>query len=348
MIIEEPSKYNHVYIIGEIGVNHNGDMTIAKRLIKAAKEAGVDAVKFQSFNPEKTKIKSTPYASYQKENSKYKSSFEMSMNLKLSYEDHIELKEYCDQVGVEFLSTGFDNDNVDILEELNVRYQKIPSGEINNFPLIKYIAQKQKPIILSTGMAELSEIDECIRFIRLYNNEELIILHCISLYPTDFDKVNLNFIKTMQEAFDATIGFSDHTLGIEACIAAVALGAKVIEKHITLDKSMDGPDHKASLDPTELKQMVSAIRNIEKALGSKYKTVCTEELEMRKVSRRSIVANRSIKKGEVFTEENLAVKKPGTGISSKYLDLILGRVAAKNILQDELIMWDGIGEMRNG
>lgn len=332
-----------VYIIGEIGVNHNGDMNIAKKLVSEAKKAGVDAVKFQSFDPEKTKIKTTPYADYQKQNVKYKSSYEMSMKLKLSYEDHIELKKYCDNVGVDFLSTGFDNDSVDILESLNVKYQKIPSGEINNFPLIKHIAKKQKPIILSTGMAELSEIDECIRCIKKFNNKELVILHCVSLYPTDFDKVNLNFIKTLQSVFDTTIGFSDHTLGIEADIAAVALGAKMIEKHITLDKSMEGPDHKISLNPEELKHMVSAIRNIEKALGSEYKVVCEEEIEMRKISRRSIVINKDIKKGEKFTQDNLAIKKPGTGLSSKYLDVVFERIATKDLKKDEILTWDMVG-----
>jgi N,N'-diacetyllegionaminate synthase len=341
---DKSSNDNHVYIIGEIGVNHNGDMDIAKKLIEVAKESGVDAVKFQSFNPEKTKIKATPYASYQEKNSQFSSSFEMSMKLKLSPEDHVVLKKYCDEVGVDFLSTGFDNDSVDILESLNVRYQKIPSGEINNFPLIKYIAKKQKPIILSTGMAELSEIDECVRFIRQYNDKELIILHCISLYPTDFDKVNLRFIKTLQETFDATIGFSDHTIGIEADIAAVALGAKVIEKHITLDKSMAGPDHKASLNPTELSNMVSSIRNIEKALGSKFKTVCPEEIEMRKVSRRSIVANKNISKGEVLSEDNLAVKKPGTGIPAKYLEIIIGRICTRDLVKDEILTWNMVGD----
>lgn len=336
---------DRVYIIGEIGVNHNGDINIAKQLIKVAKEAGVDAVKFQSFNPEKTKIKSTPYAGYQEQNAKFKSSYEMSMKLKLSYEDHVELKKYCDEMDVDFLSTGFDNDSVDTLESLNVKFQKIPSGEINNFPLIKYVAMKHKPIILSTGMAELSEIDECVRYIKKFNDKELFILHCVSLYPTDFDKVNLNFIKTLQSAFDAKIGFSDHTLGIEADIAAVALGAKMIEKHITLDKSMEGPDHKASLNPEELRHMVSAIRNIELALGSNYKIVCDEEIEMRKISRRSIVINEDIRKGGKFTEDNLAIKKPGTGLPSKHLDVVIGRTVTRDLKKDEILAWDMVGEL---
>ncbi len=334
-----------VWIIGEIGVNHNGDINIAKRLIKVAKEAGVDAVKFQSFNPEKTKIKSTPYAGYQEQNAKYKSSYEMSMKLKLTYENHVELKKYCDEIGIDFLSTGFDNDSVDTLESLNVKYHKISSGEINNFPLIKYVSMKQKPIILSTGMADLSEIDECVRYIKKFNNEELYILHCVSLYPTDFDKVNLNFIKTLQSAFDAKIGFSDHTLGIEADIAAVALGAKMIEKHITLDKSMDGPDHKASLNPEELKHMVSAIRNVEKALGCTHKVLCEEEIEMRNISRRSIVINENINKGEKFTVDNLAIKKPGTGLSSKYLNVVIGRTVTRDLIKDEILTWDMVGAL---
>lgn len=339
---------DRVYIIGEIGVNHNGNINIAKQLIKEAKEAGVDAVKFQSFNPEKTKIKSTPYAAYQEQNSKFESSYEMSMKLKLSYVDHLNLKKYCDEIDIDFLSTGFDNDSVDILEHLNVKFQKIPSGEINNFPLIKYVAMKQKPMILSTGMADLSEIDECVRFIREFNNKRLFILHCVSLYPTDFDKVNLNFIKTLKSAFDTEIGFSDHTLGIEASIAAVALGAKMIEKHITLDKSMEGPDHKASLDPKELRHMVLAIRNIEEALGSTRKIVSNEEIEMRKISRRSIVINEDILAGAKFTEDNLAIKKPGTGLSSKFLGVIIGRVATRDLKKDEILTWDMVGKLQSG
>lgn len=332
-----------VYIIAEIGVNHNGDIDIAKELIDAARLAGVDAVKFQSFNPEKTKIRSSPFAAYQEKNSQYKNSFEMSMKLMLSYDDHIILKEFCDNVNIDFLSTGFDNDSVDLLEKLGVRYHKIPSGEITNFPLIKHIASKHKPIIISTGMADLSEIDECVSYIKKYNSEEQIILHCISLYPTDFSKLNLNFITTLQTAFDAKIGFSDHSLGIEADIAAVTLGAKVIEKHITLDKNMPGPDHKASLNPGEMKQMVSAIRNIEKALGPKYKVLSTEELEMRKIARRSIVANADIMKGEKFTEEKLAIKKPGYGIPSKYLDIIIGRECTCNVKKDDILNWEMVG-----
>lgn len=337
---------DRVYIIGEIGVNHNGDINIAKQLIRLAKEAGLDAVKFQSFNPEKTKIKSTQFAGYQKQNANYNSSYEMSMKLKLSYEDHIVLKKYCDEMDIDFLSTGFDNDSVDTLDSLNVKYHKIPSGEINNFPLIKYIAMKQKPIIISTGMAELSEIDECIRYLKNYNDKELFILHCVSLYPTNYDQLNLKFIKTLNKTFDAKIGFSDHTLGIEADIAAVALGAKMIEKHITLDKNMDGPDHKASLDPRELGKMVSAIRNTELALGSGYKNVCDEEIEMRKISRRSIVINKNLKKGDKFTEDNLAIKKPGTGLSSKNLSIVIGRAATRDLSKDVILAWDMVGELK--
>lgn len=334
-----------VYIIGEIGVNHNGDMLIAKKLIQNAKNSGVNAVKFQSVKPEKTKIKAAPFAKYQQENVSYKSSFEMSMKLRLSYENHKELIKYCEELGVTFFSTGFDEDSVDMLDNLGVQFHKIPSGEINNFKLIKHIALKNKPIIISTGMAELYEIDECIKYIRGYNNSNLTILHCVSLYPTDFEKLNLNFIKTLKHLYDAKIGFSDHTLGIEASIAAVALGAEVIERHITLDKTMEGPDHKTSLNPEELKLLVQSIRNIEKALGSESKVVCEEELEMRKISRRSIVVEKSIKLGERFSKENISIKKPGTGISPKYYEVILGRKATKNLNKDNILTWEMVGEL---
>lgn len=340
-------KYNGVYVIAEIGVNHNGSIDIAKKMIDCAKEAGVDAVKFQSFTSEKEKIRNAPLAEYQKKNTSYADAFEMSKKLELSLEEHIELKKYCDQKSIIFLSTGFDKDNVDLLEKLGVEVFKIPSGEINNFPLIKHIALKNKPIILSTGMATLAEIDECIRYIRSYNNEKLTILHCVSLYPCDFDKLNLNFISTLQQIYsDCEIGFSDHSIGEEASIAAVALGAKMIEKHITLDKKMEGPDHKASMDCDELKHFVKAIRNIEKAMGSNLKMISNEEMEVRRVSRKSIVIERNIKKGEIFTTENLSIKKPGYGIPSIYIENIINRVATMDLKKDTILSLEMVGSIQ--
>ncbi|MFD3157508.1 N-acetylneuraminate synthase [Haloimpatiens sp. FM7330] len=337
-----------VYIIAEIGVNHNGNIETAKKLIDKAKEAGVDAVKFQSFTSENEKIRNAPLAEYQKENTNYKDAFEMSKKLELSIEEHIKLKKYCDKKKITFLSTGFDKDNVDLLDNLGVELFKIPSGEINNFPLIKHIALKNKPIIVSTGMANLAEIDECITYIRNYNNKKLTILHCVSLYPCNFDKLNLKFLATLNRIYDdCIIGFSDHSIGEEASIASIALGARVIEKHITLDKTMEGPDHKASMDCEELKHFVASIRNIEKALGSNLKKISEEEMRVREVSRKSIVVEKNIKEGERFTIENLSIKKPGNGIPSKYLKNIINRVATTNLKKDTILTLEMVGSIKN-
>lgn len=337
-----------VFIIAEIGVNHNGDIDIAKKLIDVAKNAGVDAVKFQSYSAEKEKIRNAPLAEYQKQNTDFQDAFEMSKKLQLSIEEHLEIKRYCDKVGIEFFSTCSNFEYVDLLEELEVNYYKISSNETNNFPLLKYTAEKNKQIILSTGMSTLYEIDECVEFIRQYNDKKLTILHCVSLYPTDFEELNLNFIKTLKQIYsDCIIGFSDHTIGSEASIAAVALGAKVIEKHITLDKNMKGPDHKSSMDPDELRKFVNSIRNIEKSLGSNQKVLSKREKEVRDVSRKSIIANKRISKGEVFNEENLCIKKPGTGMPANYLNLLLGREATIEIKEDTLISWNMVGCLKD-
>ena len=336
---------NRVFIIGEIGVNHNGDMDIARELIDMAKEAGVDAVKFQSFNPEKIKIKSAPLAQYQQENTTFISSFAMSMKLKLSYEDHIQLKKYCDHKQVEFISTAFDRDSADLLEQLGVNYHKIASGELTNWPLVKHIAQKNKPIILSTGMADLDEIVRCVSLIKQFNNREIAVLHCVSLYPADFNTLNLSFIKTLEAVFGSPIGYSDHSLGAEAGIAAVAMGARVIEKHITLDKNMEGPDHKASLSPEELRYYVQCIRNIEKAMGTSLKTMDDKELQMRNISRKSIVVEKDICAGDIFGWDNLSIKKPGTGIAPEYINIILGRRAMHDLLIDTILEWNMVGSV---
>lgn len=339
---------NKVFLIGEIGVNHNGKIENAFKLIDVAKDAGMDAVKFQTSIPHKSKIKSAPFAQYQKDNTEYKSSYEMSLKLTLSDEEHYNLKKYCDEKDIIFLSTGFISESVDLLEKVGVPAFKIPSGEITNYPLVRHIAEKNKPIILSTGMADLFEIDRCYNYIREINNQSVAILHCVSLYPTEFDLLNLNFITTLRSIYGDIIGFSDHTLGIEASVAAAALGARVIEKHITLGKNMEGPDHKASLEPHELIQLVSCIRNVEKGLGKRYKEVSIKEKEMRTIARKSIVSNADIKKGERFNRRNTGIKKPGAGISPEYYDIIIGRKATKDIVGDILLTWDMVGSIDEG
>lgn len=332
-----------VYVIAEIGVNHNGDLNNAFKLIDIAKDAGANAVKFQSFDPRKTKLENTPFAEYQKNGVRVKSSFEMSMKYKLSSLDHIKLKDYCDNKNITFLSTGFDRENIDLLDKLGMKYFKIGSGEITNFQLLKYIAKKNKPVIMSTGMADLHEIDEAYNYIREYTNKSIYILHCVSLYPTPIQLANLNFLTTLKNIYGDFIGFSDHVLGFEAGIIATALGAKIIEKHITLDKNMSGPDHKASMNPEEFKEYVKLIRNTEVALGNKYKIISEEEIKMREVARRSIATKKCIRKGEIFTEDNICIKKPGNGIAPKYIEVILGREATQDIGTDCLMTWEMVG-----
>ncbi|QEK11314.1 N-acetylneuraminate synthase [Crassaminicella thermophila] len=333
------------FIIAEAGVNHNGDINLAKKLIDAAVDAGADAVKFQTFKAEKIVIKKAEKAEYQKiTTNNDESQFHMLKKLELSYEDHVQLYNYCRKKNIMFLSTPFDMDSVDLLEKIGIEVYKISSGDITNMPLLKYIASKNKPIILSTGMSNLGEIEEAIEWIKGAGNEKIILLHCTTNYPTEYKDVNLRAMNTMKEAFKLPVGYSDHTLGIEVPIAAVAMGACVIEKHFTLDKQMKGPDHKASLEPKELKKMVRTIRNIEICLGNGIKKCIENELENRLIGRKSIVAAHDIKKGEVLKLESIDFKRPGSGIEPKYYMNLIEKKITRDIKEDEIIRWNDIYE----
>ena len=331
---------NRVKIIAEAGVNHNGSLGLAKLLVDKAVEAGADIVKFQTFKSEKMVSKSAKQAEYQQKNIGKSSGSQLDMlkKLELSQEDHQELMAYCKEKGIRFLSTAFDMDSVDFLHSLKLGLWKIPSGEVTNYPYLRKIAQYSEPVIISTGMCEISDIEYAIKVL-IKNGlsiDNITILHCNTEYPTPYKDVNLKAMLTIGDKFGVSIGYSDHTEGIEVPIAAVALGATVIEKHFTLDKNMEGPDHKASLEPNELKAMISAIRNIEQALGTGHKSISESERKNMEAARKSIVAACPIKKGELFTEENLTVKRPGTGISPMRWNEVIG-LTAREILEDQLI-----------
>lgn len=331
---------NKTFIIAEAGVNHNGSLELAKRLIDAAAGAGADAVKFQTFKAENLVSKNAQKAEYQKQTTdKTESQFEMIKKLELDVATHNQLIGYCQQKNIMFLSTPFDHDSIELLHELGLEIFKIPSGEITNLPYLRHIGSLKKEVILSTGMANLGEIEAAINVLVQAGTErsKITVLHANTEYPTPMQDVNLKAMQTIGQAFGLPYGYSDHTLGIEVPIAAVALGASVIEKHFTLDKTMEGPDHKASLEPTELKAMVSAIRNIELALGSSIKQPSPSEAKNKPIARKSLVAKTDIKKGEIFTEQNLAIKRPGTGISPMRWDEILGTLAQRNYKEDEVI-----------
>jgi N,N'-diacetyllegionaminate synthase len=330
-----------VFIIAEAGVNHNGSIELAKKLIDVAVEAGVDAVKFQTFKAEKLVSKKAEKAEYQKININDgdDSQFNMLKKLELDVDTHHELIEYCNAKNIMFLSTPFDHDSIDMLDELGLKIFKIPSGEITNLPYLRKIGSLQKKVILSTGMADIGEIEDALDVLVEAGTKKdaITVLHANTMYPTPMEDVNLNAMIIIGKAFNIAYGYSDHTLGIEVDIAAVAMGASCIEKHFTLDKTMEGPDHKASLEPNELKAMVKAIRNIEIALGSSVKKPTKSEIPNIKVARKSIVASREIKKGEIFSEENLAIKRPGNGINPMRWDEIIGTIAIKDCKEDELI-----------
>lgn len=331
----------HTHIIAEAGVNHNGSIELAKQLVDKAVEAGVDYIKFQTFKTEKLVAKSAQMASYQKKNigTEDNSQFAMLKKLELSPDQHEDLITYCKEKGIKFFSTAFDLDSIDYLHSLNLGLWKIPSGEITNYPYIKKIAQYGEPVIISTGMCEMQDIENAVATLLKWGTrkEDIIILHCNTEYPTPYQDVNLKAMDAIRERFGVEVGYSDHTKGIEVPIAAVALGATVIEKHFTLDRNMEGPDHKASLEPDELKAMVSAIRNIEQAVGDGIKKVTDSEKGNIAVARKSIVASRDIKKGEIFSEDNLTVKRPGTGISPMRWEEVSGQVAKRDFSEEELI-----------
>ena len=331
---------NHTIIIAEAGVNHNGSIDMAKQLVLKAKEAGVDYIKFQTFKASKLVTKSAKQAEYQQKNigNGEDSQYQMLKKLELSPEEHDILIDYCHQVGIKFFSTAFDFDSIDYLHSLNLGLWKIPSGEVTNYPFLKRIAAYNEPTILSTGMCDMEDVRAAVD--ALYKNglskENLILLHCNTEYPTPFEDVNLKAMDALRREFGVEVGYSDHTKGIEVPIAAVALGATVIEKHFTLDRNMEGPDHKASLEPDELKAMVSAIRNIEKAVGGDG-TKHESEKKNIAIARKSIVAACDIKAGEVFAEQNLTVKRPGNGISPMRWEEVLGQKAKRDFNEDELI-----------
>ena len=326
------------FIIAEIGVNHNGSVELAKKMIKSASECGVDAVKFQTFNSDDLVTENAKTATYQKKNTDVNSQLEMLKKLELSFDDFEELNNYALNHNVIFISSPFDIKSVNLLEKLNVPLYKLGSGELNNFELINHVQKTNKPIIISTGMATLDEIKETYDFIE--NKDNLIILHCITGYPTSFEEANLNFIKTLKSEFDVPIGFSDHSPGIELPIAAVALGACVVEKHFTLDKNLEGPDHKASLNPNEFKAMVDAIRNVEVAMGDGVRKFSDNELEIKKVARKSIVLNQDVSEDMIIERKMLSIKRPGTGIPPKFIDDVVGKKLIKDLKANNVLKWD--------
>ena len=327
-------------IIAEAGVNHNGDLKIAKELIRQAAKAGADIVKFQTFTAAKLATPEAPKADYQIDKDEpMASSYQMLENLELSNDDYLELVKECQNHNIEFFSTAFDEESLSFLLDLGMSKIKIPSGEITNKPLLEFISQFDMPVIMSTGMADLSDIESAIDALshNRLTRENISILHCTSQYPADMKDINLLAIPSMRKKFDLDIGYSDHTIGSEAAIAAVSLGATIIEKHITLDCSMTGPDHKASMEPNDFQAMISAIRNIEAGLGDGVKAPTKKELEMRIVARKSLVASKNIEIGELFTLENLTVKRPGNGISPMRIKEVLGTQATFAFEMNDLI-----------
>jgi N,N'-diacetyllegionaminate synthase len=325
-------------IIAEAGVNHNGSIENAYKLVDAAKYAGADVVKFQTFSAEKLVSRYTQKAEYQKRsNSKGQTQLEMLKSLELTKLQFLDIYKYCRRKDILFLSTPFDLESIDALEELDMHIYKIPSGEITNLPYLIKIASLGKPIILSTGMSTLDEVEAAIKILKSNGAGEISLLHCNTEYPTPYEDVNLLAMNTLKQRFGFKVGYSDHTMGIEVPIAAVALGAQIVEKHFTLDKNMEGPDHKASLEPDELKKMVDSIRIIETALGNAEKIPTKSESKNIDIARKSIVAKTNIMEGDTFSEENITVKRPGNGISPMKWFEVLGKTAKKNFEKDELI-----------
>jgi N,N'-diacetyllegionaminate synthase len=331
----------HVIIIAEAGVNHNGSLENAKKLVEVAARAGADFVKFQTFKTELNLTKNAKKAGYQEKSTGVgESQYDMVKKFELSYDEFLIVKEHCDSLGINFLSTGFDKPSLDFLETLNPEFYKIPSGEITNLPYLRKIASFGRNVVMSTGMANMEEVKNAFDVLR--NNglakDQISIIHCNTEYPTPMEDVNLRAMLHIKDELDVQIGYSDHTLGIEVPTAAVALGATIIEKHFTLDRNMPGPDHSASLEPEELRSMVSAIRNIEKAIsGSGKKEPSPSESKNKPIARKSIVASKNINKGELLSEENLSIKRPGTGIIPMKWDEIIGKKAIKDFKEDDLI-----------
>ena len=331
------------FIIAEAGVNHNGSLDLAKKMIDVAKDTGADAVKFQSFKAENVLTKNAKKAGYQKSDGDYEESqYEMIKKLELKKEDFKELSDYAGEKNIVFLSSPFDMESVDMLYELDVPAFKIPSGEITNLPFLRYIAKKKKPIILSTEMAKLGEVEEAVNIIKNEGVEDIVILHCVTDYPAYPEEANLNVLRTLRYAFGFPVGFSDHTLSLVIPAVAFSLGACVVEKHFTLDRNLPGPDHRASLEPGELKRMIDFIRETEKALGDGIKRPTIKEEEIKKLVRKSIVAKSYIPRGTVIRGDMLAIKRPGTGIEPRYIGFIVGRKAKQDIEKDELVWTEKI------
>lgn len=327
-------------VIAEAGVNHNGSLEMAKKLVDVAHECGADVVKFQTAKLDSLVSKTACMADYQKHNiGVEESQKDMLQKLLLDFQDFIELNEYCKKVGIMFLSTPFDIESIHFLNDMQDIW-KIPSGEITNYPYLVQIGETKKPVIMSTGMSNLEEIEHALEILRENGSGEISLLHCNTQYPTPFEDANLKAILTLKEKFGVKVGFSDHTLGIEASIAAVAIGAEIVEKHFTLDGNMKGPDHKASLEPKELATMISSIRHTEVAMGSGEKVVTESERNNMVIARKSIVAKTDIKKGEILTVENITTKRPGSGISPMKWNSVLGTAAIRDFLEDELIKID--------
>ena len=330
---------NQIFIIAEAGDNHNGNFDLALQLVDKAAEAGADCVKFQTFVTENVISKFAEKADYQKQTTgENESQYEMVKKLELSFEQFRLIHKYCQEKNIIFLSTPFDLDSIDFLEEIQIPFWKIPSGEITNLPYLEKIAKTGKDIIMSTGMCMMEEIEAALSVLREHGAGKITLLHCNTEYPTPFEDVNLRAMQEMKKAFGVSVGYSDHTVGIAVPIAAAAMGASVIEKHFTLDKNMEGPDHRASLEPEELKQMVRSIRNIERAMGSGKKQPSPSEQKNISIARKSIVAKRKIKQGEQLTEDNLYIKRPGNGISPMRWYEIIGTAAVKDFEEDELIV----------
>lgn len=331
---------NRTLIIAEAGVNHNGDIKLAKQLIDAAADSGADYVKFQTFSADRIVTKSADKAEYQKKFSdSSESQYEMLKRLELSVEMHLELIEHCEQRLIKFLSTGFDIKSVDLLVGLGLNLLKIPSGEITNLPFLRYTGSLGLPVILSSGMSTMKEIGDALSILEQTGlpRAQITVLHCTSEYPTPMNEVNLLAMSSIRNTLGVAVGYSDHTVGIEVSVAAVALGASVIEKHFTIDRSLPGPDHKASLEPIELSAMVKSIRNVEIALGSDVKGPTNSEIKNIRVARKSILAGRKIELGEIFSALNLVIKRPGDGVSPMQWDRLMGQIASREYLPDEKI-----------
>lgn len=326
-------------IIAEAGVNHNGSLERARRMVEIAAEAGVDYVKFQTFKAEKLVTRSGRTAAYQEQACHAESQLEMLKELELSYGSFSIISEYCREYGVGFLSTPFDMESISFLSGLGMDFMKVPSGEVTNLPYLRGVAATRIPVIMSTGMCTLGEVEEALQVFldNGYSREEVVLLHCTTEYPAPYSDVNLRAMLTLGEAFGTPFGYSDHTQGTEVTVASVALGASVVEKHFTLSRSLPGPDHAASLEPEELKRLVREVRNVSLALGDGIKTVSQSEKKNKEVARKSIVAAREIRRGEVFSPDNIGVKRPGGGLSPMLWDEIIGKVASRDFQTDEYI-----------